>query len=69
MFEKITGMLIQGFLGKKAQLKPDAVPTIFSHKAVTAKTRQHTVKQKERTCLILFINSFSDITITGITFK
>ena len=26
---------IQGFLGKKAQLKPDAVPTIFSHKAVT----------------------------------
>ena len=26
---------IQGFLGKKAQLKRDAVPTIFSHKAVT----------------------------------
>ena len=63
---------IQGFLGKKAQLKPDAMPTIFPHKAVTAKTRQHTVmriKQKEITCLILLINSFSIITITGITFK
>ena len=49
---------IQGILGKQAQLKPDAVPTIFSHKAVTAKTRQHTVmriKQKGRTCLIPFL--------------
>ena len=68
--EKITGN--PRHFRRKALLKPKVVPTIFFLKALTAKTRQHTVtriKQKEITCLILLINYFSDITITGITLK
>ena len=52
---------IQGILGKKAQLKPDAVPTIFSHKAVTAKTRLNTVMnahQAEGTNMLNIIDQF-----------